>query len=123
MGKGLMLYDADCGFCTRTAQRVPLLGTDVEMAALQSKDLPALGVDPVRALEEMPFVHTDGTVVYGHHAWAAILRSGPLPVRLAGVALGSRIIEPLARRVYAWVSSNRALMPGGSPSCSLEHRR
>ena len=63
-----MLYDADCGFCTRAARLVPRLGMRVDVAPLQSCDLAPLGIDAVRSGREMPFVASDGTVSYVHGA-------------------------------------------------------
>lgn len=122
MDRGLMLYDADCGFCTRTAERVHLLGVDVDRASIQETDLAAYAIPEDRALREMPFVHADGGVDYGHRAWVAILATGPWPDRLLARVLGSRALAPVASRAYRWVSERRHLMPGGTPSCSLESR-
>jgi predicted DCC family thiol-disulfide oxidoreductase YuxK len=120
MAAGVMLYDADCGFCTRTASRVRRLGVDVDIAAIQETDLAAVGVDTERALREMPFVGADGSVSYGHQAWAGVLMTGSLPLRAVGQALGSRAVAPLAGRVYRWVSENRQRLPGGTPACELD---
>ena len=122
MTRGLMLHDADCGFCTRTAGQVHRLGVRVESAAIQDVDLLALGVDPVRAVAEMPFVHPDGRVDYGHLAWASVLRTGPVPCRLLGRAMAHRPLEPVARGVYRWVSRHRHRLPGGTAACALDDR-
>ncbi len=117
-----MLNDGDCGFCMRTAALVPRLGVDVDSATLQSVDLAALGVDEERALVEMPYVHPDGRVDYGHRAFAAILATGPVPWRLVGRLMTSRPVDPIARRIYPWVAANRSRLPGGTPACSLDGR-
>ena len=121
--RGLMLNDADCGFCMRAATLVPRLGADVDAATIQSVDLAHWGVDEERAVVEMPYVHPDGRVEYGHRAWAAILATGPLPWRLVARAMRTRAVDPLARRAYHWVAANRSRLPGGTPACSLEDRR
>lgn len=113
-----MLYDADCGFCTRAALLVPRLRVDVDIASIQETDLAAAGVDPDRALVEMPFVGADGVVVYAHRAWVGILQTGPLPLRLLGQTLGSAVLSPLAARAYTWVATNRSRLPGGTAACS-----
>lgn len=118
-----MLYDADCGFCTRTAARVHWLGVKVDRASIQGSDLAALGVDADRAVREMPFVDDHGQVSYGHLAWAGILRTGPSPVRLLGLLLASRPLAPVAARVYRWVSEHRSRLPGGTPRCALPPRQ
>ncbi len=120
MERGLMLNDGDCGFCMRTAALVPRLGVDIESATIQTVDLDALGVDPERALVEMPYVHPDGRVDYGHRAFAAILATGPLPWRVVGRLMASRPIDPLARRAYSWVAANRSRLPGGTPACAID---
>ena len=66
--------------------------------------------DPERCIREMPVVTPDG-VQYGHRAWAAILATGPAPARAVGTLMRHRPIEPLARRVYTWVSGNRHRLP------------
>lgn len=115
-----MLNDADCGFCMRTARLVLRLGVDVDSSTVQAADLEALGVDPVRAVVEMPYVHPDGRVDYGHRAFASVLATGRLPWRLAARVIGARPVEPLARRTYAWVAANRHRLPGGTAACELQ---
>lgn len=117
-----MLNDADCGFCVRTAALVPRLGVDVDRASVQSVDLAALGVDEGRALVEMPYVHPDGRVDYGHRAFASILRTGPLPWRLVGRLMTTPLVDPVARRAYHWVAAHRSRLPGGTPACALDAR-
>lgn len=115
-----MLNDADCGFCMRTARLVPRLGVDVDASTVQEADLGALGVDPDRAVVEMPYVHPDGRVDYGHAAFAAILRTGPLPSRVVGRLIVAPGINQLAARTYAWVAANRHRLPGGTAACELQ---
>lgn len=122
MRRGLMLNDADCGFCMRTAALVPRLGVDIDASTIQSVDLAELGVDEERAWVEMPYVHPDGRVDYGHRAFAAILRTGPLPWRLVGRAMTTPLVDPVARRVYHWVAANRSRLPGGTATCSIDNR-
>ena len=115
----LALYDADCGFCTRwigvVARRIP----GVRVAALQASDLAALGVDADRAAQEMPLVRADGSVGYGHAAWADILRAAPPPVSLLGALLGSRALRRPAAWLYSLVARTRGRLPGGSATCAL----
>lgn len=115
----LLLFDADCGFCTRCAAmaRRHLHGLDV--VSIQSSDLDALGVDPDRAVAEMPLVRTGGAVVYGHLAWAEALRHGRWPLPWLGAALESRVLQPPAAAAYSWVARNRTRLPGGTASCAL----
>jgi predicted DCC family thiol-disulfide oxidoreductase YuxK len=117
---GLLLYDDDCGFCTRVATRVlPLLRLEVQVGAIGATDLAEVGVDPDRAVREMPFVAASGAVVYGHVAWAQALKTGAWPWRMVGHAIGSRVLNGLSARVYRWVADHRHQLPGGSASCEL----
>lgn len=118
----IVLHDADCGFCARCAALIPRLGARVEVGTLQSADLDALGVDAERAVAEMPVVMPDGRVVWGHVAWAEILTTGPLPVRLAGRLLGSRLMRRPGAFLYEKVATNRHLLPGGTSTCAMPPR-
>ncbi|MCT1459260.1 DUF393 domain-containing protein [Aestuariimicrobium sp. p3-SID1156] len=119
----VMLHDADCGFCSRCARLVPRLGCRIRVSSLQSEDLLALGVDPERAIVEMPVVLSTGRVAWGHQAWAEILLTGTLPLRVIGRVLGARVMRRPAAAVYRWVAGNRHRMPGGSAACALPVER
>ena len=110
--QALLAYDDNCGFCTRVARQVPRLRLRCALVPLSTLDLPTLGIDEKRARHDIPFVDADGEVFYGHRAWAAALRTGPLPCRLAGAALTSRLLDRLAERAYDWVARNRGRLPG-----------
>ncbi|GAB3709946.1 thiol-disulfide oxidoreductase DCC family protein [Mariniluteicoccus flavus] len=115
----LVLHDADCGFCTRCAAYIPRISSGIEVSSIQAADLQALGIDPDRAVAEMPAVTAEGRVAWGHHAWAEILKCGPLPLRLAGHALDSRLLERPASAVYGWVAANRHRLTGGTQACAM----
>lgn len=115
-------YDADCGFCTKTARIVARTGVRARLEPLQQADLAAHGIDSQHALEEMAFVDERGRVVYGHHAWAGILRTGNPLFWLVGTLLDAPVIEQPAAWVYRQVADNREKMPGGTPACGLDQR-
>lgn len=118
--KPILLYDADCGFCSLVASKLWLLQLDTDVVAMQRTDLVSLGVDDERARRDMPFVASDGRVEYGHRAWAAALCTGNRALRAAGAVLRSPVISPVARGLYAWVSTHRHLLPGGTAACTLD---
>jgi predicted DCC family thiol-disulfide oxidoreductase YuxK len=115
----MLLFDADCGFCTRVAGVVPRLQLHVEVQDLQSVDLAAFGVSPERATVEMPYVAADGSVCYGHEAIAAALGTGPVPLRAVGRLIVLPGIAPVARAAYGWVARHRHQLPGGTTACAL----
>ena len=116
----LLLYDADCGFCMRAIGLAARLRLTVRVATIQGADLAELGVDPERALAEMPAVLPDGSVVYGHSAVAAALLTGPWYAQLLGRLIAS--VPWLPSRVYRWVATHRHQLPGGSAACALDQR-
>lgn len=119
MPRSWLLYDADCGFCTRVAGVAPRLRLDLEVQALDAVDLAALGVDQRRARRELPYVGSDGTVTYGHLAVASALLTGPVPARMLGRLLGSRALDRPAAAGYRWVAAHRHRLPGGRAACVL----
>lgn len=112
-----MLYDADCGFCTRAISLAPRLHLTAAISTIQAEDLPSFGIDPQRAGAEMPAVRPDGSVVYGHAAIAAGLLTGPRPVRMLGHLIAR--LPWLPARVYRWVADHRHQLPGGTGACEL----
>lgn len=114
-----LLYDADCGFCTRAALFGARILPRVQVRPMQDVDLPSAGVDPVRAQAEIPYVGRDGAVTYGSDAIAHALIDGGRRTALAGRVLLAPLLRLLARRVYHLVGRNRHRLPGGSSDCAL----
>jgi predicted DCC family thiol-disulfide oxidoreductase YuxK len=112
-----LLYDGDCGFCTRAA-RLADRALSVDVVPLQTVDLAALGVDANRAREELPFRAATGEVSYGSDAIAAaLIATGGLRAWLGRVML-ARPVRIVARAAYRLVSRNRGRLPGGTPACA-----
>lgn len=119
MARAILLYDADCGFCTRAAGAAQRLRLDLVVQPIVPGRLAGLGVDVERAARELPFVAADGSVSYGHRAVAHALGTGPLPARVIGRALDARIWRRPAAAAYGWVARHRHELPGGTSSCAL----
>lgn len=118
----LVLFDADCGFCTRAASLAPRLRLRTGVRAMQDVDLASLGVDPRRAALELPFVDADGVVFYGHRAVAAALLTGNVALRLVGRVGGSGLLERPLAAAYRWTARHRGSLPGGTRACALGAR-
>lgn len=116
---GLLLFDADCGFCTRSARRLARFGLSAEIAPLQAQDLPALGVDPDRALREIPYVAADGAVSYGSRAIADALGTGNTLWRLASRVLKLWPISAVAASCYRVIARHRHRLRGGTEACAV----
>ena len=121
VARPIALFDADCGFCTRSARAVGSrwFRTRVAMQALQRAPLPELGLDLDECLATMHAVDVDGTVLTGHRAWALILRHSRFPWPIVGRALLAPGLTWLAERGYRWIARHRRRLPGGSASCEL----
>jgi predicted DCC family thiol-disulfide oxidoreductase YuxK len=121
VGKGLLIYDGDCGFCTRTAgwlrRRLPT-GYRIE-ASQKLPNLEELGLDRKQVHEAAYWIDPDGTTHRGHRA---IVRA----VSASRGALGSMAglitawpFDPIAAGVYSLVARHRHLLPGGTDDCKI----
>ncbi|MFT4216196.1 MAG: DUF393 domain-containing protein [Micropruina sp.] len=118
-----LLYDADCGFCTASANWLGRRRLGAPIEPLQRADLVALGVDPARAEREIPFVERTaaGTrVSYGHVAIGRALATGRFPWRVLGWLLVHPPLSWLAGPAYALVARNRHRLPGSTAACRIE---
>lgn len=119
IGKGVLIYDGDCGFCTRTAawlrRRLPP-GYETRPSQ-RLPNLEELGLDRRKVHEAAYWIDPNGRKHRGHRA---IMRA----VESSGGMLGplSRLMkvwpfDPLASWVYGIVARHRHLLPGGTDSC------
>lgn len=75
--RGWLLYDAECGFCTRTAMRLNslLARRDLAIAPLQDPRVGALlGLPRQELLQAMRFIAGNGRHYSGAHAFIALAR-------------------------------------------------
>jgi predicted DCC family thiol-disulfide oxidoreductase YuxK len=109
-GRGVLFYDADCGFCRwclakvlawdRKRSIVPLAIGSRESAALLAD------VEPARLFASWHFRDPDGTVFSGGAAFAPLLRL--LPGGSPRAAFASRFPRGV-ERAYRFVASNRGV--------------
>jgi predicted DCC family thiol-disulfide oxidoreductase YuxK len=117
--KPVLVYDGDCGFCTRCVRLVERMGADVQIVAWQFADLPALGLTESAAADALQWVEPDGTIRAGHEAVAALLIRSNRLWALVGKFILLPGISAIAARVYRLVADNRDRLPGGTPACAL----
>lgn len=115
----MLLFDGDCGFCTRSAAVLKRLRLDAEVTPWQFSDIGRYGITADQAMDAVQFVAADGSVASGHHAIAGVLRTGGLPLRILGVLLVLPGLSPLAGLVYRVVARYRYRLPGGTPACAV----
>ncbi len=124
-----LLYDPDCGFCTRCATVLQQWPLACQIAPMDPARLASAGIDPARADREIPFVDDAGQVSHGSAAIAAALRtadtSTPLgqALRAAGTVLAKPPVAWVAPQVYRLVAEHRHELPGGTAACAMPPRQ
>ncbi|MGL5826749.1 MAG: thiol-disulfide oxidoreductase DCC family protein [Nocardioides sp.] len=118
--RGVLIYDADCGFCVRSLGWAIKLGITCEHQPWQRSDLPSLGLSEADA-RAAAWYAVDGRCWRGHEAIGqSLATSRYLPVRWVGRLLGTRTVRPLARPAYQWIANHRHQLPGGNATCRLD---
>lgn len=115
----ILLYDGDCGFCTRTVwalqRHVP---GDARLEAWQLADLPSLGVAAEQTRREVIWIGRDGRVRGGAQAVASMLQDAGGLWRVAGVALRIPPVSWAAQGAYRLIARNRHRLRGTTPACA-----
>lgn len=116
----LIVFDGDCGFCTRSIEwgrrRIRRMSTAVPF---QRADLDALGLDAATCRTAVQYVGADGRITAGERAVASLLRDAGWPWSPLGRLLALPGVRAVAGLVYRWVARNRYRLPGASDSCAL----
>lgn len=118
-----LVFDGDCGFCTRSADVArQVLPAHCAVVPWQEVDLAAVGTTAARARQEVLWVPRTGEVVGGARAVAAALRAAGSGWALLGRLLQLPPVDRLAGAVYRVVAANRMRLPGGTAACALPLR-
>ena len=118
----VLVYDGDCGICTRFARlstRLRRRDGGYTVAPWQTLDLAALGLTEQQCDAAVQWVAADGSVSSSQDAIARSLLAARAPVRPLGALMLAPGVNTLAGVVYRWVAANRSRLPGGTPACSL----
>ena len=114
-----MVYDADCGFCTRSAE---FLGrrSDCEIRPWQTLDLDAEGLTEQDVTTAAYWLEDGRTPRRGARAIAAGLRScRGVGYRVLGRLIDLPPVRPVAAFGYGLVARYRYKLPGGTNTCRL----
>jgi predicted DCC family thiol-disulfide oxidoreductase YuxK len=104
-----VLYDADCGFCTRTARLLDRLDRSERLDLVPLQEAGALVPDapPVdRLLDRMHVRDGGGNWSIGADGWLRIATVVPALRPLAALARVP-FVRPLVESAYAWIAQNR----------------
>ncbi|WP_104117867.1 thiol-disulfide oxidoreductase DCC family protein [Arthrobacter sp. B1805] len=115
------IYDADCGFCTRSAKWLASNGR-VSIKPWQGiPDLEAVGLNEMM-VTEAAFWLADGKVsARGEAAIARALISRGNVWAIAGRIILLPVIRQLAAFAYTHIAANRHRMPGGTNACKISN--
>jgi len=114
-----LVFDGDCGFCTRTAtdlaRRFPVVE---DLVPWQRADLGRLGVTAGEASRAVQWVELSGRVYSGARAVARVLVDTGGAWAVVGRLMAVPPVSWLAAVVYRLIARNRHRMPGGvTPAC------
>lgn len=115
----VLLYDGDCGFCTKAAGWARRVAKpSVTIAASNTVDLTDLRLTADECEVALQFVAAQGDIHSGAAAVAALLESGKGAWPILGRAMRLPGVRTLARATYRLVARNRHRLPGATTSCA-----
>lgn len=118
-----LIYDGDCGFCTRCARWIegrwaPGAARAVAAATRTDGELRAVGLTRVDVEDAAWWIDADGTAHRGERAIAAALGESRGWPRWAGRALTRVPLRWLAPIAYRTVARHRHRLPGATSACA-----
>lgn len=119
IGRPLLVFDGDCGFCTSSARFGQRWLRLEHVEPWQLLDLEALGLTQEACERAVQWVAVDGSVEPAERAVIAALRHAGGAWRLIGAVMDLPGIRHLAAAVYRLVATYRHRMPGGTAACKL----
>ena len=118
MATATLVYDADCGFCTSSAD---WLGrhSDTAVVPWQRLDLEEVGLTREQVTTAAYWLDGDRPPRRGARAIAAALRTCGPAYRLLGRLMDLAPVRPVSAVVYGLVAKYRYKLPGGTNACRL----
>jgi predicted DCC family thiol-disulfide oxidoreductase YuxK len=117
----VLVYDGDCGFCTRAVNWLTRRAAPGLVARpYQGEDLRLYGLDETRCAHEVIYVGRGGRLYGGVLGFAALLRDhGRGGWRVPGALLPLPPLRWAALACYRLIARNRHRMPGGTAACAV----
>jgi predicted DCC family thiol-disulfide oxidoreductase YuxK len=117
----LLVFDGDCGFCTRSARWIEVrLPDDVDVVPWQSiDDLGSLGLTARGVTEEAWWVDRRGAAG-GHRAVGRALQAAGRWWRPLGWVVRNPPGSWLAGPAYRLLATNRHRLPGSTEACRID---
>ncbi len=118
MATGTLVYDADCGFCTSSAEWLLRHG-ECAVVPWQRLDLEEVGLTREGVTTAAYWLTPTQPPRRGARAIAAAMRTcGPV-YRLLGRLIDLPPVRPLAAVAYGLVAKYRYKLPGGTNACRM----
>ena len=118
--KPVLVYDGDCGICTKCVGFVERhLTKNVDIIAFQHADLPSLGLTAAECEAAVQWVEPDGRTSAAHLAVGDLLKASGRRWRPLAFLAQTRPFSWVASAAYKWIAKNRHRLPGGTPACSM----
>lgn len=114
----VLIFDGQCGFCTRTVEWVlPRLRQPLRALPYQAIDLSPYGLTEEDASRAAWWIGPDGEKRRGHLAVAYALIACRMPWPVLGWLLRIPPVRWLGAAGYHVVARNRRRLPGTTPAC------
>lgn len=116
---GTLVFDGECGFCTRSVTMLNRLDRHGRIRRLPLQSAQArrvTGLDQARLRESVRWVTPAGECWSGAHAVNAALAAA-IGTRLPLLVYRLPGMRALQEAAYRWVSANRHRLPGTVPWC------
>jgi predicted DCC family thiol-disulfide oxidoreductase YuxK len=101
-----VIYDAECGVCSRSVAWLQRQRADQPMRFLAAHTDEAVRLVPVRPPNQMAIVAPSGEVLLGSEGWVACMSALPR-YRAAVRVMGWPVVRPFVRVGYGLVARNR----------------
>ena len=123
-GRPLLVFDGDCGFCTKSAEWVSRgwhgQALAVAWQTLGEKGLAEIGLTVEQVQESAWWVDEPKMPVGGHRAIGESLRACRGWRRGSGAAIVAPPLSWIGPATYRLVARYRYRLPGGTPACRVK---
>lgn len=118
MAPPMLVFDGDCGFCTRSARwLVDHTRPHAAVVPWQAIPLERWGLSESRCRAAVQFVTETGRVVEGAPAIAGLLSTSRAPWPVAAKIMMAPGVAAIAARVYTQIAVHRDRLPGATDQC------